>query len=130
MATLKYLLDTNSVIDYIGGKLPQTAENWLDSVIDDEVATSSINRMEILGFAFPTPADKLPFEELLQTITVIPLTEAIGSKTIGLRENIKIKLPDAIIAATALVHNLTLLSRNLKDFSRIPNLNVIDLHTI
>jgi hypothetical protein len=74
----------------------------LDSVVEDEVATSSINRMEILGFAFPTPADKLPFEELLTTITVIRLIEDIENKTIEIRENTKIKLPDAIIAATAI----------------------------
>ena len=36
----------------------------------------------------------------------------------------KIKLPDAIIAATALVHNLTLLTRNEKDFSKISNVEI------
>jgi hypothetical protein len=40
------------------------------------------------------------------------------------------KTPDAIIAATAIVHGLTLLSRNLKDFTSIQGLMVIDPHTL
>ena len=44
-----------------------------------------------------------------------------AEQTITLRKKHKIKLPDAIIAATALVHNLTLLTRNEKDFSKISN---------
>ncbi|EMM77923.1 toxin-antitoxin system, toxin component, PIN domain protein [Leptospira santarosai str. 2000030832] len=47
-------------------------------------------------------------------------------ETIRLRQAYKIKTPDAIIAATALVHGLTLVSRNVPDFSSISNLNVID----
>ncbi len=46
---------------------------------------------------------------------VYNLDEAIILKTVELRKTYKIKLPDAIIAATAIVHGLTLISRNLKD---------------
>ena len=48
----------------------------------------------------------------------------IVNKTIEIRKNIKIALPDAIIAATALVYDFTLLSRNAKDFKNIPELKL------
>jgi predicted nucleic acid-binding protein len=126
MATLKYLLDSNGIIDYIGGNLPRKSEVWLDTIVDDQLATSVINKMEVLGFHFTNPSDILPFEEFIKTVSVLPLSDKVESKTIEIRQLIKIKLPDAIIAATAIVYNLTLISRNLKDFTRIPNLVVID----
>ena len=46
--------------------------------------------------------------------------------TIKIRQNYKIKLPDAIIAATAIIHNLTLISRNSKDFNGIEGLEFIN----
>jgi hypothetical protein len=53
-----------------------------------------------------------------------------SNAVIALRKLIKIKLPDAIIAATALVHNLTLLSRNTHDFKNVPGLTVLNPHTM
>ena len=49
-------------------------------------------------------------------------------KTIEIRKHCRIKLPDAIIADTALVHDLTLLTRNITDFRNAKNLNVISPH--
>ncbi len=126
MAALKYLLDSNGIIGYIGGDLPTKSELWLDSLVDDQLAISVINKMEVLGFHFANPSDIIPFEDLIKTVSVLPLSDKVEAKTIEIRQLIKIKLPDAIIAATALVHNLTLISRNLKDFTRIPDLVVID----
>jgi predicted nucleic acid-binding protein len=53
------------------------------------------------------------------------LTPAIVEKTIELRKAYKIKLPDAIIAATALVNKLTLISRDTNDFRKVKGLKVI-----
>ena len=56
----------------------------------------------------------------------IKLEAEIINKTIELRRKYKIKLPDAIIAATAIVYNLTLLTHNYKDFIGLKNLKIID----
>lgn len=128
MAQLKYLVDSNTLIDYIAEKLPEKTETWIDSIIDEEVCLSIINKLEVLGFNFKNPEDIIPFEELIQIVKIFSLDEAIENKTIELRKTVKIKLPDAIIAATALVHGLTIVSHNLKDFSRIAGLAVIDPH--
>ena len=62
--------------------------------------------------------------------TVIDLSDDIVSKTIEIRKTKKIKLPDAIIAATALVYDLVLISRNTSDFTNIDGLKVIDPHSL
>ena len=54
------------------------------------------------------------------------IDDEIIEKTIELRKKHKIKLPDAIIAATAIVNNFTLISHNFNDFQKITELNFID----
>lgn len=56
------------------------------------------------------------------------LYDDIVNKTISIRKSNKIKLPDAIIAATALVYDLTLISRNTSDFKNIAGLQSIHPH--
>ncbi|WP_366078947.1 type II toxin-antitoxin system VapC family toxin [Thermococcus sp.] len=55
---------------------------------------------------------------------VIPLTDEIADVAIELRRKVSIKLPDAVIAATALLHNLTLVTRNVKDFEKVKGLRI------
>jgi predicted nucleic acid-binding protein len=128
MAMKRFLLDTNAIIDYVAGILPVKAITWLDSIVDTEAAMSIINQIEILGFNPDNPADMIPFEELVATLEILSLNDTVAKSTIDLRKSYKIKLPDAIIAATALTHGLSLVSRNKADFQKIPNLTLINLH--
>jgi predicted nucleic acid-binding protein len=109
-------------IDYVGGFLPQKASDWLDNRIDTNIYISVINKIEILGFQTETAEEMLPFEELVDTVKMINITDKIVNQTITLRKTYKIKLPDALIAATALVNDFILLSANKKDFKRINGL--------
>lgn len=61
---------------------------------------------------------------------VLDLTADIVEQTIAIRKAHKTKLPDAIIAATAIVYDLTLITHNTQDFKNIPNLTVCDPHTL
>ncbi|MBC8151558.1 MAG: PIN domain-containing protein [Bacteroidetes bacterium] len=66
---------------------------------------------------------------MIAVAEVIPLADAlIIERTILIRREAKIKLPDAVIAATALVRGLTVVSRNEKDFSRIAGLTYLNPH--
>ena len=56
--------------------------------------------------------------------------DSVIERTIEIRKHYRIKLPDAVIAATALVNNFTLLTRNIVDFKHIENLNVVNPHEI
>jgi len=58
------------------------------------------------------------------------LNENIILKSIEIRRKYRLKLPDSIIAATAIENNLKLLTRNLKDFERIAELKSIDPYTL
>jgi predicted nucleic acid-binding protein len=95
-------------------------------VIDNEPNISIINKIELLGFSIVTPE----IIEFTDSTNIINLTEDVANQTISLRKKRKIKLPDAIIAATALVHNLTLISRNSKDFDGIEGLAFVNPHEL
>jgi hypothetical protein len=47
----RYLLDTNTVLDYMGNKLTGKAKNLIAQVIDEEINPSVINKIELLGFS-------------------------------------------------------------------------------
>ena len=126
MGTKKYLIDTNAVIDYLGELMPDKALKFIDKIIDDEFYLSVINKIELLGFAQLTIDEEQKIQLLIDSSQVIELTNDIVNKTIALRKNIKIKLPDGIIAASASVHNLAIVTRNTDDFDKIQELEIIN----
>lgn len=121
-----YLIDTNAVIDLVTERLPLSSGKWLDNLFTTEDCyLSIINKIELLGYAGPDEEMRI-LKAFTDSVVILPPTDAIAEKTIEIRTAIKIKLPDAIIAATAVVHNLTIITRNQKDFSAIESLLVID----
>lgn len=118
----RYLIDTNIIIDFSENRLPLNAKPFLAEIIDKEPNISIINKIELLGFSLVTSE----IIEFTDVANIINLTEDIANQTIKIRKKHKIKLPDAIIAATALAHNLTLISRNTKDFNGIDGLEFIN----
>ena len=120
---MKYLLDTNVLIYYLNGSLSNDTQRLITNIMNQtDWQISVITKIELLGFRFDTLADLQTAEQLLIGSTLLPLSDAIVDKTIVLRQKHKLKTPDAIIAATALLHNMTLISRNDKDFERIKGL--------
>lgn len=73
-----------------------------------------------------TEKDLIVLNNFINDALVIELEQTIKFKTVEIRKARRIKLPDAIIAATAVVYNLTLLSRNLSDFASINGLKIIN----
>ena len=122
----RYLIDTNIIIDFSENKLPLNAKLFVAEVIDNEPNISIINKIELLGFSAVTPE----ITEFTDSTNIINLTDDVANKTIDIRKKRKIKLPDAIIAATALVYNFTLISRNSKDFGGIEGLEFINPHEL
>lgn len=121
-----YLIDTNVIIDLFEGRLPLNAAIWVDNlVISGNATVSVINKIELLGFnALPETYENLI--NLINMCTVLSLNDAVVDETIALKKIKKIKLPDAIIAATALVHNLKIVSHNTADFKNITGLTCLD----
>ena len=118
-----FLMDSNVVIDYFGNNLPGNAVSFIDNL---PAVISVITRIEILGWYNATPEQLSKLQNFVQQSLVYPITETIIQKTILLRQAHRIKLPDAIVAATALTKNKTLVTRNVNDFKNIPGLDLIN----
>jgi predicted nucleic acid-binding protein len=118
-----YLIDTNVIIDNFGNKLTEKAQVFLNSF---EPVISAVTKIEVLGWRHASREQLNPLYAFMEIANILPIDAAIVEKTIDIRQNKKIALGDAIIAATALVHDLTLISRNISDFKDIQNLQVID----
>lgn len=120
---MSFLADSNIIIYAITGKHNAAIE----FISETFPGVSVITKMEVLGYH---NLDGTQFDEFLnffEIINVIPLTNPIVNKTIEIRKYRKIKLADAIIAATAIVSNLTLVTANLEDFKNIPGLSVLNI---
>ena len=126
----RYLLDSNTVIDYIARLHPDKGRQWLNPIIDEEINVSVITQIEVLSFD-PGKDDNYPvLVDFFETASIFDLTGDVVRKTIYIRQKQKIKLPDAVIAATALCNGFTLVSRNTKDFKCINGLNVVDPYSL
>jgi len=125
-----YLLDNNVVINYLDASLPITGMQFLNKIIDEEPIISIITKIETLGFNFKSWEEKNTMEFFIDNSHIININDYIVKTTITIRQNYRVKLPDAIIAATAIVYSLTLISRNSKDFKDIKGLNFIDPHNL
>lgn len=110
MNGIKYLLDTCFIIELYNGHqevIKIIEQNNIDLTL---CAISPINRMEVLGFGNLADNDTQNLEKLLDHLTNLPLNRTIENTVINLKKRHKIKLPDAIVLATALTHKLELLS--------------------
>lgn len=107
---MKALLDTNILIDYLSGV--KAAKKEL--ALYPDKAISIITWMEIqVGV---DEGDQTIVDHFLSKFTVVPIDMAVSARAVALRHKTRIKLPEAIIWATAQVGNRLLVTRNSKDF--------------
>ena len=98
---------------------------FLADVIDEIPNISVITKIEALSWRSPIAQDEFFVKLFVENSNIIALSDIIVDKCIEIRRNCKIKTPDAIIAATAIVYDFTLLTSD-SDFRRIPNLKIIN----
>ena len=127
---MMYLIDTDWVIDYLKGK--EAAGQLLDPLVHDGIAISLITYGEIFeGISYgndPRRHEQI-FRAFLQSTPVLPLTESSMERFARIRGALRAKGQiigdaDILIAATALEHNLTLVTQNTRHFNRISNLKL------
>ncbi len=107
---VKALFDTNVLIDYLNG---------IDAAAQElgryaSKAISIITWMEVMAGA--APEEEAAVRAWLQSFEVLALDEATAERAVAIRKARRIRLPDAMIWATAQVHGRLLVSRNTKDF--------------
>jgi predicted nucleic acid-binding protein len=125
---MNMLVDSNVIIDYVSNRIPEKSAKQLDIYFNSNFSVSIISKIEVLGFN--TQEYELEqLESFIQLSSIVYIDEAVADKTIEIRRMKRIKLPDAIIAATALVQNCILLSHNTTDFNKIEGLQVLDSYS-
>ncbi len=119
-----YLLDTNILIYHWKGEIPESEIEKLEEMLKRSFLISVITKIELLGWRRHTAEGFLKAREFLSRATVIPLDDELADLTIELRRNNNIKLADALIAATALLNDLVLVTRNEEDFKALEDLKI------
>jgi predicted nucleic acid-binding protein len=107
---LKLLLDTNAIIDFLKQKNDPLDLSSL--ILHHECFVSVIVKLELLKYPEITPSEEYAVTEFLRFIPIVPLNEAIENETIAISRLAKLKLPDAIIGATAIVYDAKLVTRD------------------
>lgn len=121
-----WLLDSNVVMGYLNQDATPGFINQFEQSLIEGAAVSVITIIEVLGWRGHNAASRANAEKLLGCMDEISLSTLVVQQTISLRTVYSIKLPDAVIAATALTHGLKLVTRNLADFDRVVGLSIIN----
>jgi hypothetical protein len=110
MNGIKFLLDTNIIIGLLSRSEAVSQLLTTKQVSITQCAFSAVTRMELLSYHGLSETDKKSIAFILERMYYLPITSVIEDATIAFRQKNKSKLPDAIIAATAIYHELELLT--------------------
>ncbi|MEQ9670882.1 MAG: type II toxin-antitoxin system VapC family toxin [Coleofasciculus sp. G2-EDA-02] len=116
------LLDSNIIIyatrpEYV----------WLrEFIAEHEPAVSALSYVETLGYHRLTEVERQLLEEFFAVSLVLPISQPVLNQAVALRQMRRMTVGDAIIAGTALTHNLVLVTRNLNDFQWIGELQLLN----
>jgi len=120
---MSYIFDTNTVIYYLKKQFPEKARDFVNSLLAKEVPhLSVITEIELLCWKDGSEKDMETLKNFINGTKIIDLEKEIKLKTAEIRRTHRIKLPDAIIAATAIAKGFSLVTRNTADFQDISDI--------
>jgi len=122
---MSYLLDTNILIYHAAGS-QSTISFISDLIAQHSINISILTKIEFLGWDKHTSEGFAKCKALIEFANIYAIDDNIANKTIELKRKSRIKLADAVIAATAIIHNLKLATRNVDDFKEIEGLKLIN----
>ncbi|HEX6983207.1 MAG TPA: type II toxin-antitoxin system VapC family toxin [Balneolaceae bacterium] len=115
---MEILIDTNIALYFLGGEKP------LVNLLDNEILhVSFITQLELLAYDKITVKEQRKVKAFLKDCVIVDINHSIKTHTIDIRKQSGIKLPDAIIAATARSEFMPLLSAD-KEFKKVKNLQL------
>lgn len=116
------LVDSNIIIY---AALPEH-EGLRRLIAEQAPAVSAVSYVEVLGYHRLSDEARRHFETFFASANVLPLSQEVLDAAVGLRQKKKMTLGDALVAGTALVHELTLVTRNVTDFAGIEGLTIVN----
>ncbi len=119
MSGNKFLLDTNIVLYLLGGKIE------INNLPEGEFILSFINELELLSYPEINKTEEEKIENFIKDIEVIGYDDDIKENTIRLRKEFKLKLPDAIVCATAYLNKASLITHD-SHLAKIKELKIIN----
>lgn len=120
MNGIDFIADTNFIVHLHQGN------QMVRPFIEFDFAVSFITEIELLGRFSVSKNEKEIMQNILNDCSIIEMNFRIKDRTIWIRERYKLKIPDAIIAATSLEYKIPLITSD-KDFEKIKELNLIYL---
>lgn len=121
----QYLIDTNVISDYLSELFPEAGMTLIDEAIDATPNLSIITQIELLSWKTENTTEQQIKNFILDSV-IWEVTPDVVTECVKIRRSKKIKTPDAIIAATALVNNFTIITNNEKDFENIRGLKIVN----
>ncbi len=115
----RFLIDTSAVVKYLTKAFSDSTLFLMDKTLSSEYKISFVTQIELLVFNSTVYSDIQIREQFIKASDVVHVNEDIIEITIFIRRETNIKLPDALIAATAMFYNYTLISTNDKDFKKV-----------
>ncbi|GIW66545.1 MAG: motility twitching protein PilT [Candidatus Parcubacteria bacterium] len=122
-----YLLDTNIIIYYLKGD--PLVVNYLNNLLIKNYLfyISVISETELFSFEKLTKEEEDEIKKVLETLYILPIDSQIARLAGFLKRSFKIGLADSLIGATALIYKLNLITRNVRDFKKIPGLSITSI---
>ena len=118
---MRYLLDTEAA-----GNTASAIAALKRAVLSDWVGYSAITRLELFGYPDLTSNEEAVLVLLTGELEEVAVTSSVIDRAIQIRKSIRIKVPDAIIASTALEMDAVLMTRNEGDFKAVGQLTIMN----
>lgn len=125
----QFLIDNNVISSYFSELLSKKAMGFVADIIDLIPNISVITEIDALPWVSPDKSKEAIVKSFIEDTNILPLSPDVVAQSVAIRRSRKIKTPDAIIAATAIVNNLTLITSD-SDFNNIEGLKIINPNSL
>ena len=121
-----HLLDTNILIYYANGSIPISFKSQIEDILTFNFNISIIAKLEFLGWKGFDRTSLEKAERFVSYADVVNIDIEIADRAVELMRDKSINLADAVIAATALINDYTLIPRNTADFKKVEDLKLLN----
>ncbi len=124
---MAYTLDTNAILYYL--KDDSSAVSLLREIFsqDTPLYISAITELELFAFSSLSTQEHALIDDLISTLSVIAVDSHLARLAAFIRREFRLKVPDSVIAATAMFTGSSLITRNARDFKKIAGLSLLKI---